>query len=106
MLAITLENVIENEFPQELGFFTTAEVNRFDFAADVALLVGEEKVIVATAADERFFFDTLKALLDFSSQSQTVGVDLINAKRNEVINVALDFLDVADKEQHLEQLDV
>ena len=52
------------------------------------------------------FSSRCEALLDPPPQGQSVGVDLVDAERDEVIDVALDLLDVADEEKHLEQLDV
>ena len=41
-----------------------------------------------------------------AAQGQAVGVDLVDAERHQVIHVALHFLDVADKEEDLQQPDV
>ena len=48
----------------------------------------------------------MQAFLDLTAQGQPVGVNLVDAEGDEVVDVALDLLDVADQEQHLEQFDV
>ena len=41
-----------------------------------------------------------------AAQGQPVAVDLVEAERDEVIDVALHLVHIADQEEHLEQLDV
>ena len=51
------------------------------------------------------FSSRREALLDLPPQGQPVSVDLLHAKRDEVIDVALHLFDVADEEEHLQELE-
>ena len=52
MLAQALEHVVEDQLAQELGLLARGKIDRLDLAADVALFVGQEEVVVAVAADQ------------------------------------------------------
>jgi hypothetical protein len=106
ILPLASEHILKNELAQQLRFFTAAEVDGLDFSADVPLFVGEKEVVVTTAADECFPFEPLQAFFDMPTQGQAVRIDLIQAERDKVIDVALHFLDVADQEEHLQELHV
>ena len=86
MLAVALEHVVEDEFAQELGLLAAAQIDRLDFPVDVALFVGQEEVVFAAAADEGFLFQPLQAFLDLPAQGQPVGVNLVDAEGEQVVN--------------------
>ena len=92
--------------PSSLASSPLEKIDRLDLLVDVPLFVGQEEVILAAAADEGFAFQAGQALLDLLPEGQPVAVDLVEAERHEVVDVALHLVDVADQEQNLEQRDV
>src|SRR5690348_9737193 len=94
MLAIAFEHFVKDKFTQELCFFGAAEINSFYLPVDVAFLVRQKKIVFAIPTDEGFLFQPLQAFLNFLAQSDPVGVDFINAKSDQIVDVALDFLHV------------
>ena len=77
-----------------------------DLLVDVPFFVGQEEVVVAAAADERFLFQPSQAFLDAAAQGQPVAVDLVEAEGHEVVHVPLHLVHIPDEEENLEQLDV
>ena len=63
MLALAFEHLLEDQLAQELGFFAATQFDIFNLAVDVPLFVGEEEVHITAAADERFPFEALQALV-------------------------------------------
>src|SRR5439155_6893624 len=100
------EPLVKDQLAQQLGFCTATQFDVFHLTVDVPFLVGEEEVYLTAAADQRLPFEPLQALSDVPTQGQTVSVDLIQAERHEVLDGALHFLDVADQEEHLQQLHI
>lgn len=60
----------------------------------------------AATTDQGFLFKPLEALLDLTTQGETVGIDLVQTERDQVIDVALHFVHVPNQEQHLQDVDV
>ena len=101
------EEVVVNHLAQELGLFMSGDGHMPDFACDITFFVGQEEPQIAVAADEPLLFKTRQAFLYAALECQLVGVDLIDAKCAEVIDVGLDDVrDVADQEHGLEQADI
>ena len=67
MFSLAFEHILEDEFTQKLGLFGTAQINALDLPADISLLVSKEEVVIATAVDQGFTFQTLEAFFDLTA---------------------------------------
>ena len=47
MSLAALKDILEDPFAEHLGFFTGTDINAFNFAGNILLLVGEEVVDIA-----------------------------------------------------------
>ena len=101
---VALQHILEGKLAQQLRFFTTAKIDVLDLSIDVPLLVGQEEVIVAATTDKCLLFETLEAFFDLPPQGQSVRINLIEAQRDEVIDIALDLFNVPNQEKHLQEL--
>ena len=106
VLANLFQHVVVEDLTHQPGFVARIEDDVLDLLVDVSLFIGQEKVDVAIAADQRFLFEPLQAGFDLLPERQAVAVDPVDAERDEIIDAPLDFLDVADQEEDLEQADV
>ena len=86
--------------------FTAEENALLDLLVDVPFFVDQKEVVVPTATDECFFFESAQARFDTLAQGQPVPVDLIETEGHEVVHVPLHLVHIADREQNLKQLDV
>ena len=106
VLPLPPQHVFEDDLPLEFGLITAGEIDVFDFLGDVSLFVGQEGVIVPAPADERFFLEPAEARFNTAAQAEPIAVDLIEAKRHEVVHVPLHLVDIPDQEENLQQADV
>src|SRR5690606_188639 len=98
------EQIFVDEVGQLLVFFVAGQLGGLDLAADISLFVGQEQVFVTVAGDEAFLFQALKRGFDAAAQGQFVGVYFVDAESDEVVQGALDQLDIADHEQGAQDL--
>ena len=63
------------------------------------LFVGQEVVEVAAPADEIFPLQTLQRGRYLVFEGDAVGIDFIDAKSHQVIDIWLENIDVADQER-------
>ena len=106
VLSLLFEHVIEHQLAEKFRLLSAREIDRLDFAVDVAFFVGKEKVQVAIAADERFFFQPCKAVFNLATEGEPVRVDFVDTECDEVVDVSLNLFHVADEEQRLKQRDI
>ena len=64
MFALTFQHIVEDEVAQKPGLLRTAQFDILDFAINVALFAGQEKVAIAAAVDECFPLQPLKTGFD------------------------------------------
>ena len=106
VLALTFQHIVKNKLADELGLFGGIQFDVLDLAADITLFTGQEKVGVTAAVDECFPFQPLKTGLNGFAQRETVCIDLVEAEGYKVIDIASDFIDIADEKKHFEELRV
>ena len=101
-LALATQRFIKQQLTQLARLVGASEVDVLYLAADVTFFIGQKEKVIAVTTDQGFLFQTLKTVFNLLAQTLAVSVDLIDKQGDQVIDVALDLIDVSDEEQSLQ----
>ena len=68
--------------------------------------VGQEHVLIAIAGDQQLILQAIEARFDLAAQRHLVGINLLDGKRDQVVESGLDQINITDQEQGFENVNV
>ena len=101
-LALATQRFIKQQLTQRTGLIGASEVDVLDLATDVTFFIGQKEKIIAVTTDQGFLFQALETVFNLFTQTLAVSVDLIDKQGDQVVDVALDLIDISDEEQSLQ----
>ncbi|MCY1354413.1 hypothetical protein D9M69_407890 [compost metagenome] len=103
-LVLVLEQILVDQISESLVLIGRGDLGGLDLAGDIALLVGEEDELFTVTGDQALFLQALKGFFDAAAQGKFVFVDLLDGQGDEVVQRALDQVDITNHEQGAQDL--
>ena len=100
------EYALEQHFLDVLGHFRDIDGHLGDLSRDVLLFVGEEIVRIALTRHVVFTHQAIERRLQTFAQGNLVHAHVVDHKRGDVVQRALEVRDVADKVEQLQHADI
>ena len=69
-------------------------------------IIRQEKEIITIATDQGFLFQTHQTVFYAALEKESIGIDFIQAKSDQIIDVSLHFFHITDQELDLQYFDI
>ena len=100
------EDLLEDQLGKLTVLLGRLDLGVLDLLLYLFFFVGQEHVLIAIAGDQQLILQAIEARFDLAAQRHLVGINLLDGKRDQVVESGLDQINITDQEQGFENVNV